>query len=261
MKNKIFRYLFICAVLFLALTLTGCITVTIKGEINSDFTAIYQGEIQLNLSRYEYSQQSLAQESLLKLSEYWQSIGYESHVTLDSEIYHVYYKKQKQCQNYEEAFEELFKLMTDEYSPFYSLSYEYTPYENFSEYQVTGRIDIQDAIDMDVYNAMNDDIKQQIDSQMENLDATVELILPHQESFDQPTSLSKTYIVAILADSITEFEFNGTIYNLDITQDNREVLEKYNYYNKLKYILIGILTVLIILTLVLVIRTNKNKNN
>ena len=173
--KKYFVIFFILAVL---LSSAGCAKIVLRGEISPDYLATYHGELEIDLSKYEYSQSTLAQESLLKLSEYWKSIGYESQLSAAGETYYIYFSKQVQCESYEDAFAKLFEMMADEYSPFSSLSYEYTPYSNFSEYKIAGSIDARNIIDSEAYETMNDEVKGKIDEEMNNLDASIEFLLP-----------------------------------------------------------------------------------
>ena len=256
MKSIIYKYIFTFLALIFILAFSACVKVNIIGEIDSDYKSTYRGEVELSLSKYSNAQQSLAQESLLKLSEYWKSIGFESQVSIESE---TYYEKQKQCKDYEEAFAELFKMMTDEYSPFASLSYEYVSYSNFSNYKISGSVDATSMLDEQVYSNLNYEIKTKVDNEMDDLNAKITFILPNEEGFNLSSSSIDNYVIDIQNDSLTEFEFSGKAYNPDIAQQNSEIIEKYIYYTNLKYILIGILSIIMILVLLLLTKIRKSK--
>lgn len=255
-KNK-YKQLIILAIILMSLIFTGCVEINIIGEIDPYFMVTYKGDVELNLSGYQYSQQTLAQESIIDLCEYWKEIGYECQVEFDDEMYSIYFQKQVQCQSYDEAFKVLFDMMTDEYSPFTSLSYVYIPYENYSDYTITGSMDISDALDMDVYNALNESIKTTVSNEMKNLNANIQFVLPNQENISQSPTLTKTYMAKIQPDSTTDFVFQGRIYNPNISAETKEIINNYNNYNKLSFVLGGILGILLVLTIITVVKLKK----
>lgn len=257
MKKNIFNNITLIIILIFVLLFSGCIQINIKGEIDPSFLVTYQGEIELNLSDYQYSQQTLVQENLLQLCDYWKSIGFDSQVEFNTDAYYIYFKKQVQCQSYEQAFEVLFNMMTDEYSPFSALSYTYIPYENYSDYIVSGSLDISNAFDMDVYNSLNDEIKSTISNEMQDLNANIEFIIPHQDSISQSPLLTKTYSTQIQTEKSTQFDFQGRIYNSDISSETKILIADYNSYSQLSYVLAGFLAILLILTIIVVIKLNK----
>ncbi|MBN2879323.1 MAG: hypothetical protein JXN65_06785 [Clostridia bacterium] len=260
MKLLLLKKHFVIALSFvILLSFSGCASIVLRGEITPDYLAVYHGEAEIDLSNYDYSQITLAQESLLKLSEYWKSIGYESQLSAEGETYHLYFQKQVQCESYEDAFDKLFEMMTDEFSPFSSLSYEYTPYSNFSEYKIAGSIDTRGIIDSDAYETINDEIKGNIDEEMNNLDASIEFILPNQDSYSQPADSVKTFSSQILGETVNDFVFAGKIFNQRVAEENKDVIEMYQYYNRLKYILAIILVAFIILTITIARKMRKAK--
>ena len=252
MKNINFNRKYILLFLLLIPTfLAGCMQVSIIGKIDSSFLITYQGEVEINLSKYEHTQQALAQESLLKLSKYWQDIGYESQVNLETEKYHIYFKKQKQCASYEEAFKELFALMTDEYSIFSNLSYVFTSYENYSEYEIHGSIDATNILDMDVYNTLQEDIREIVDSEINNLDAVIGFDIPNHDN--QESSTGSAYKYHVIPYKLNNFTYNGKIIN-STTSNYGGFNNNASYYHTLNYVLSGILLILIILAIFLVIK-------
>lgn len=258
MNKKLYkRILVILTVLLISLIFTGCAEINITGAIDPDFMVTYKGDIEIDLSGYQYSQQNLAQESLINLCNYWKEIGYESQVEFTDEVYNVYFKKQIQCENYDEAFKVLFETMTDEYSPFDALSYVFIPYENYSDYTVKGSVDISDAFDMDVYDALNEDIKTEINTEMQNLNANIKFVLPNQDNISQPYTMIKTYTTPITANDATNFVFQGRIYNPDVSAETKNVIDNYNNYNKLNFVLAGILGVLLVLTIIVIAKLKK----
>jgi len=253
------KYLVIVVTLAVLISFSGCAKIVLTGEITPDYLAVYHGDMEIDLSKYDYSQSALAQENLLKLSEYWKSIGYESQLSAAGETYQLYFRKQVQCESYEDAFNKLFEMMTDEYSPFSSLSYEYTPYSNFSEYKITGSIDTRGIIDSEAYETINDEIKSNIDEEMNNLDASIEFLLPNQDSYNQAADSIKTFSSQILGETVNDFVFEGKIFNQQVAEENKDVIEMYKYYNRLKYILAIILIAFIILTISIAAKMKKAK--
>ncbi len=259
MRKINLKILILIVFLALAAALTSCAKIDVTGTINTDFLVTYQGNARFDLSKYSYSQQALAQDSLLKLSEYWTQIGYECDVILHEEIYTVYFKKQEQCSGYKEAFESLFKMMTGEYSPFTSLAYEYQAYDNLSEYKISGSLDTQNIFDEEVLKNLNDEIRQQITDEMDSAELTINFILPNHPSLKEIISQLDVFTVEINQDSLNEFEIQGVIYGPEIIEKNSETVEKYDYYSKLKYILAVILTIIVFLSVLLLIRIKKHR--
>ncbi len=259
MSKIILKILILIVFLTLAAALTSCAQIDLTGTIDTDFLVTYQGNAKFDLSEYSYSQQALAQDSLLKLSEYWTQIGYECDVSLQEKIYTVYFKKQEQCSGYEEAFETLFKMMTGEYSPFTSLAYEYQSYDNLSEYKISGSLDTRGIFDEEVLKNLNEEIKQQIADEMNSAELTVNFILPNHQSLKEIISHLDVFIVEINQNSLNEFEIQGTIYGPEIIDKNSETVKKYDYYSKLKYVLAFILIIIALLTVILMIRIKKHR--
>lgn len=228
-----------------ALLFSACFKVSLTGIITPEYTAIYQVTAEIDLNGFEYSQQMLAQESLIKLHEYWSNIGYDSQISFDNEKYAIYFKTQKQCLSYEEAFEELYKLMTDYYSPLQALSYSYISYENYSQYQIKGSMDISHSLDNEVYDLLQENIKKIIEDEKESINANITFVLPNQENLTQDSSMTKSFVFDISPYRITEFEFSGNINNPDIVNGNISSINKFNYYKTLQYIL-GIVFIIIL---------------
>lgn len=257
--NIKFKYIFAFIIILSTAVFSGCIKIELKGEIDQNYLAVYQGSIELNLGKYEYSQQALAQESLLKLSTYWKSIGYESQVSIENDTYYVYFIKQIQCSSYEEAFEELFNLMSDDYSPFSDLSYSYTSYSSYSEYEYSGSLDISDFYDIDVYSDMQDSIKTTIDDELNNLDASVVFVLPNQDNASQPPSFTKTFTTELKYNETNEFNIKGKVISSDVASNNTAAGLQYSNYRILPYIFTVILSILVILTLIIIHKLRKSK--
>ena len=247
-KNKTKIILFF--IILSAAIFSGCANIEINGQIDPDFLVTYGGIAEFNLSQYSTAQKSLTQESLLTLSEYWKDAGYSSEVTLDGESYAIYFSKQKQCNDYEEALDTLFIMMTDEYSPLSSLSYLLVPYENLSEYNIKGSIDIHGFFDSEVLLNLNEGLQNQIAEELQKSDISLNFILPNHANLSDINRPSETFKIEINTDSITNFEISGQLYNSKIAAINAEIVEKYRYYTQLKYVLGAVLFIIIILTIV-----------
>ncbi|MEX1378142.1 MAG: hypothetical protein AB1Z23_11810 [Eubacteriales bacterium] len=219
----------------------------------------YRGDIEINLKQYENSQHAVTQDTLLQLSEYWKEIGFESEVQVDGNIYHTYFLKQKQCTSYEEAFAELFKMMSDEYSPFKSLSYKYTHYQNYDEYNITGQIDVQQVIDKEALAALPADIQEVINNEINNMSAYIIFDLPNYEN-TPPTSVAEAKY-DILYNEIASFSYTGKIdsefTNTDTVAEDIDL----RYYNMLNFILAGILAVLMILIVIIIVKSAKDNQS
>lgn len=158
--------------------LTGCANVAIDAQITPDNLVTYSYTLsfaELDKENPNYEQLELF---LLDIKEHWEENGVTGRIETADTTMKLTGTMQKQCESQYEAFETLYSYMTNEISPFDSVSLDYNHMEYIADYLLTANIDFTGILDEQIYETHPDIIDRDVEEFMDNLTCTATFSLP-----------------------------------------------------------------------------------
>ena len=213
MKNKL-KYIVALAAAFAALVLTSCAQLGITAEIDADNNVSYTYEITITGMSEDDINYNETKSYLGKIMRYWSDEeGFDTSLESQDGTLRMTAVLEKQCDSRQEAFEELYKYMTNSVSPFESVEYEYSQNFYYEDYSLTSAVSFEGMVDDDIYSVYPTTVGDDIDEFLSSLTCTVTFSLPLNESDISDEVTQNVVIKNIPLEGESEISISGVINN------------------------------------------------
>ncbi len=202
-------------ILLTIMVFTGCADIKINAEITPDNLVTYSYIMEfteLDSGDPNYEQLEIF---IMEIQKSWQENGVDCSTDITETSMSLTGTLQKQCADREEAFNTLYEYMTNNISPFESVSLDYNEDFYSASYALTAKIDFSGIIDEQIYEVHPQMVTDDVNAFLETVTCTAVFSLPYTTEENSTTAMQSEDIIPLSLDEPTDIAIARNVQNIN----------------------------------------------